>query len=62
MIKTLLSGDLPRSRVLSAALAAILATLTFAPYDTVPALQAVPGPQVSTLPSSPTLGFSPAAS
>ena len=38
------------------------ATLTFAPYDTVPALQAVPGPQVSTLPSSPTLGFSPAAS
>jgi hypothetical protein len=36
--------------------------LTFAPYDTVPALQAVPGPQVSTLPSSPTLGFSPAAS
>jgi len=39
-----------------------VATLTFAPYDTVPALQAVPGPQVSTLPSSPTLGFSPAAS
>jgi hypothetical protein len=38
------------------------ATLTFAPYDTVPALQAVPGPQVSTLSSSPTLGFSPAAS
>lgn len=39
-----------------------VATLTFAPYDTVPALQAVPGPQVSALPSSPTLGFSPAAS
>ena len=38
------------------------ATLTFAPYDTVPALQAVPGPQVSTLPLPPTLGFSPAAS
>jgi hypothetical protein len=38
------------------------AALTFAPYDTVPALQAVPGPEVSTLVPSPTLGFSPAAS
>jgi hypothetical protein len=38
------------------------ASLTFAPYDTVPALQAVPGPQVSTMPAPPTLGFSPAAS
>jgi hypothetical protein len=38
------------------------AALTFAPYDTVPALQAVPGPEVSTLASSPALGFSPAAS
>ena len=38
------------------------ATLTFAPYDTVPALQAVPGPQVSTMPLPPVLGFSPAAS
>jgi hypothetical protein len=39
-----------------------VATLTFAPYDTVPALQAVPGPEISTLAPSPTLGFSPAAS
>jgi hypothetical protein len=38
------------------------AALTFAPYDTVPALQAVPGPEISTLAPSPTLGFSPAAS
>jgi hypothetical protein len=38
------------------------AALTFAPYDTVPALQAVPGPEVSTLASSPAPGFSPAAS
>jgi hypothetical protein len=38
------------------------AALTFAPYDTVPALQAVPGPQLSTLATPPTLGFSPAAS
>ena len=38
------------------------AALTFAPYDTVPALQAVPGPEISTLQPSPTLGFSPAAS
>jgi hypothetical protein len=39
-----------------------VAALTFAPYDTVPALQAVPGPEISTLVPSPTLGFSPAAS
>lgn len=38
------------------------ATLTFAPYDTVPALQAVPGPEVATIPTSPALGFSPASS
>src|SRR5437763_9864570 len=32
MIKTLLSGDLPRSRVLSAVLVLILATLALAPF------------------------------
>jgi hypothetical protein len=36
--------------------------LTFAPYDTVPALQAIPGPQLAPVPLPPTLGFSPAAS
>jgi hypothetical protein len=38
------------------------AALTFAPYDTVPALQAVPGPQLSPIPLPAQLGFSPAAS
>lgn len=38
------------------------ADLTFAPYDTVPALQAIPGPQLSPVPLPTTLGFSPAAS
>jgi hypothetical protein len=42
--------------------AAAGAALTFAPYDTVPALQAVPGPELATLSTPPTLGFSPAAS
>ena len=38
------------------------AALIFAPYDTVPALQAVPGPQLSPVPLPIQLGFSPSAS
>jgi hypothetical protein len=36
--------------------------ISFAPYDTVPALQAVPGPQLSPVAPPAQLGFSPAAS
>lgn len=38
------------------------AALSFAPFDTVPALQAIPGPQLSPVPLSTELGFSPAPS
>ncbi|MDT4947170.1 MAG: hypothetical protein QOH14_3903 [Pseudonocardiales bacterium] len=38
------------------------AAITFAPYDTVPALQAIPGPQLSPVALPAPLGFSPAAS
>ena len=47
---------------LSMCKAAAGADLAFAPYDTVPALQAVPRPEISSLPSSAALGLNPAIS